>query len=442
MIIYKVIFKPYLYINNNKKSRTGAPIYHIYILPQTKYRLLHITEFPLEMLYMIRLELDRKKRTIAVKEPSDVTSLHNGFYGQMKRGIIYLTPEEALYIMDIRNGRCYDDVGNEYSFNDVASLFLKNKKLLARSLTYKDWRDKGLVLRPLSEAEGNYGRTTLKDYVSSEWKLDAFSFEGLFFPFDLITLLDDEKTGKELYERYWIGQFGTYKAAHRGRISKLDIYETIFLLRQGNLRLRGAKLKDVERFAEKRIKFFEDMYSVYDDWRRRGYVVKTGFKFGTHFRLYFPGASPIRSEDEWMHSKHVIHVFPRKHKLIISEWARAIRVAHSVKKTFILAMPGRKIAVKANPKKARLDFLLYHRKGAGIETPKDGTPKYLMYSLTEDEYIGGEELALALAECKGFGLEMMMAIADRESSVTYYLIKEIKLPGSEYEYYEIEWVQP
>jgi tRNA splicing endonuclease len=170
--------------------------------------------------------------------------------------------------------------------------------------------------------------------------------------------------------------------------------------------------------------------------------MKTGFKFGTHFRLYFPGASPVKANADWMHSKHVIHVFPRKHKLLISEWARAIRVAHSVKKTFILAIPGKKKPIKVNPKKPRLDFLLYHRKKEGIETPKDGTPRYFMYSLTEDEYIGGEELAKALAECEYFGLEMVMAISDRESSVTYYVIKAIELPGSEYEYYEIEWVQP
>ncbi|MFH0738202.1 MAG: tRNA-intron lyase [Candidatus Micrarchaeota archaeon] len=391
---------------------------------------------------MIRLELDRKKRSLCVKEPADVSSLQNGFYGQMKRGIIYLSPEEALYVMDIRNGRCYDDVGNEFQFNDVATLFLKNKKLLARYLTYKDYRDKGLILRSVAEAEGSYGRSNSIRYASADFTLDSFSFEGLFFPNDLITLVDDEKTGKELYERYWIGQFGTYKAAHRGRISKLDIYETIFLLKHGDLRLKGTRIGDVEKAAKKRIKFFCDMYLVYEDWRKRGYVVKTGFKFGTHFRIYFPGASPVRSEDEWMHSKHVIHVFPRKHKLIISEWARAIRVAHSVKKTFILAIPGKKTPIKIDPKKPRLDFLLYHRRKDGIETPKDGTPRYLMYSLTEDEYIGGEGLAEALAECAGMGLEMMMAISDRESSVTYYVIKSIDLPGSEYEYYEIEWIQP
>ncbi|MFN7991800.1 MAG: tRNA-intron lyase [Candidatus Micrarchaeia archaeon] len=389
---------------------------------------------------MIKLELDRKKRFLAVKEPSDVSSLQNGFYGQMKKGIIYLHPEEALYIMDIRNGRCYDGSGNEFRFNEVASLFIKNRKLLARYLTYKDYRDKGLILRHMDEAEGNYGRSLSIKYAGGEFSLDSFSFEGLFFPNDLITLVDDERVGKELYERYWIGQFGTYKAAHRGKISKLDIYETIYLLKHGDLRLKGTTLAAVERAAGKRIRFFPDMYLVYEDWRKRGYVIKTGFKFGTHFRIYFPGASPVRSEDEWMHSKHVIHVFPRKHKQIISEWSRAIRVAHSVKKTFILAIPGKKTAPGAG--KPRLDFLLYHRKKGGIDTPKDSTPRFLMYSLTEDEYIGGTELAQALSECDRFGLEMMMAISDRESSVTYYVIKAIDLPGSEYEYYEIEWIQP
>jgi len=391
---------------------------------------------------MIELELHRKKNEILVKEPSNVTSLSNGFYGEMKKGIIYLSPEEALYIMDIRNGRCHDESGNTYTFNDLAGRFSDNKKFLAKYLTYKDWRDKGLILRSVNEAEGNYGRSVLKKYASSDFKLDSYSMDGLFFTDDLITILDDEATGKELYERYWLGQFGTYKASHRGKISKLDIYETIFLIKHGSLKLKNEKLKKVIELAEGRMKYFPDMYSVYEDWRLMGYVVKTGFKFGTHFRIYFPGASPVKTEDKWVHSRHVIHVFSRRSKMLISEWARAIRVAHSVKKTFILAIPGKKLKIKVNPKKSRLDFLLYHRKKGGIENPKDGKPKYLMYSLTEDEYLGGEELAKALEECRNYGLEMVMAISDRESSVTYYLIKRIELPGSKYDYFEIEWVQP
>lgn len=390
------------------------------------------------------MDLDRKKDTISVKEPESVSSLQNGYYGSMKKGIIFLKPEEVLYIMDIRNGKVFDESGNQYSFNDVASTFLNIDKLLARYLTYKDWRDKGLILRYMDEAEGNYNRIHAKKYAHSEFKLDSYGFEGLFFPEDLQTVIDDEIVAKDLYEKHWLGQFGTYKAAHRGKIGKLDIYETIFLMKHGSLKLKNKEitLNKVLELAEDRIKYFSDMYSVYEDWRLRGYVIKTGFKFGTHFRLYFPGASPIREGDEWMHSRHVIHVFSRKSKMLISEWARAIRVAHSVKKTFILAIPGKKLDIKVNNKKPRVDFLLYHRKRDGIENPKEDKPKYLMLSLTEDEYIGGEGLAEALFEARHYGLELIMAISDRESSVTCYAIKKIDLPKSEYEYFEIEWVQP
>lgn len=391
---------------------------------------------------MITLYLDKNKNEVHVKEPADVTSLQNGYYGKMKKGIIYLKPEEALYVLDIRNGRTFDTAGNIYTFNDLASRFQKYPKFLARYLTYKDWRDKGLILCYAQEAKGNYGRSSKKKYTKAKLALDKYAIDGLFFPDDLITLIDDETVGKDLYERYWIGQFGTYKAAHRGRISKLDVYETLFLMKHAKLRLKNATWDKVWQAAEERIRYFEDMYAVYTDWRLRGYVVKTGFKFGTHFRIYFPGASPVREQNKWMHSKHVIHIFSRKSKMIISEWARAIRVAHSVKKTFILAIPGKKTPIKVDPKKPRLDFLLYHRKKGGIENPKEGQPKFLMYSLSEDEYIGGEELAKALAECAHFGLEMMMAISDRESSVTYYNIKRVDLPSSEYEYFEIDWVQP
>lgn len=391
---------------------------------------------------MIQLELNRKKKTVMVSEPASVSSLVNGFYGDKKKGILSLKPEEVLYLMDIRNGRCNDEAGNSFNFNDLAMLYIKTPKLLARYMTYKDWRDKGLILRNADEAEGNYGMSVIKKYKNGRLEIGRFSVSGAFFPDDMLTIIDDEIAGKELYEKYWLGQFGTYKAAHRGKVSKLDIYETLFLMNNANLGLRNSDFKKVWKTATKRIKYFDDMYTVYEDWRKRGYVVKTGFKFGTHFRIYFPGASPIREGEEWMHSRHVIHVFSRKSKMLISEWARVIRVAHSVKKTFILAIPGKKIEIKERPKKMLTDFLLYHRKGNGIETPKNGKPKYLMFSLSEDEYIGGEELASALEECRFFGLEMMMAIADRESSVTYYEIKRIALPGSNYDYFEIEWVQP
>jgi tRNA splicing endonuclease len=65
-----------------------------------------------------------------------------------------------------------------------------------------------------------------------------------------------------------------------------------------------------------------------------------------------------------------------------------------------------------------------------------------MLSLSEEEYIGGSEFAAAMRAARGMKLDLILAIADRETAVTYYRVKQIRLHGSENEYYEIDWMQP
>ncbi len=386
----------------------------------------------------LTLHYDSSRNEVSVREPESVGAVSRSYYGKMHKGVITLFPEEALYLVDIRNAACADEALNPLKFNDLAEKFY-SPKLMARYFTYKDWRDRGLIARPIEETAGKYGKNPVKKYPSSKFAPPKFAVQGLFFPEDLVTVIDDEEVGRQLYDNWWLGQFGTYKAEQRGRLSKLDAYETLFMIKHCGLGLRNANRAEVLKAAKTARPDFTALYEVYEDWRMRGFVLKTGFKFGTHFRLYFPGASPKKEGSEWVHSKHVIHVFPRDSKMIISEWARAIRVAHSVKKTFILAIPGEKVDL---PKRPTLDFLLYHRSGGGIENPKEGTPSFLMLSLSEEEYIGGEELAEAIEQAKRAQLDLMLAIADRETSVTYYRVKRIELPGSKYEYYEIDWEQP
>ncbi|MBN2121600.1 tRNA-intron lyase [Candidatus Micrarchaeota archaeon] len=380
------------------------------------------------------MELVWDGKQVKSDEASAVTALIRGCYGENKKGVVHLGAEEALYLMDVRGATCTDASGNRMGFNELAGKFSKKKKLLARYLTYKDWRDRGLFIRKEEEATGEYGRSVSRKYARGEGKLELPEISGAFFKDDLLCVVDGADAGSVLYNEYWIGQMGTYKASHRGSICKLDIFEALLLSEMG--KLEGCSKKEMLSAAKERIGYFGDIYSVYREWREAGYVVKTGFKFGTHFRIYFPGAKPGGGKD-WVHSKHVLHVFPKQSSLLISEWARAIRVAHSVKKTFILAIPG-----EGKKKKGEVDFALYYRKGMGVETPKEGKPAFLMLSLSEDEYLSGEELAASLGVCSRRGLDLLVAIADRETAVTYYLIKRIELPKSKYEYYEIEWMQP
>ncbi|MCK4319637.1 tRNA-intron lyase [Candidatus Micrarchaeota archaeon] len=374
-----------------------------------------------------------KKKGFFCKDPHSISILSNGFYGSMKKAEISLNPEEALYLLDVRNSKLLDEKEKEINLSQIIEKLSKNERFFARYTTYKDWRDRGLIPKGFEE-EHYEGSPACVNYKPEPLSLKGFTgFSASFFPDDLISI---SLKGKEFYDEFWFGQFGTYKADHRGLLLKLDIFETIFLMERKLLKIKGFTPSRLKKLAEERFRYFPDMYNVYEDWREKGFVLKTGFKFGTHFRIYLPGISPGKTKG-WLHSKHVIHIFPRRSRMLISEWARAIRVAHSVKKTFILAIPGKKTT-----KKAKADFVLFHRIKGGITTPKKHNPKYLMLSLSEDEYLGGMELASSIKLAQKTGLEPLLGIADRESSVTYYQIKKINLPKSKYEYYEIEWLQP
>ena len=74
---------------------------------------------------------------------------------------------------------------------------------------------------------------------------------------------------------------------------------------------------------------FMDKYAVYEDLREKGLIIKTGFKFGSHFRVY-------KTIDQ-KHSSYLIHVLPEEHVFSMPELSRAVRLAHGVKKRMIFA---------------------------------------------------------------------------------------------------------
>jgi len=384
------------------------------------------------------LQLVLKGKSIFAADDSTRDILKRGFYGiSQENSMLRLSIEEAMYLLDSRNAVCSSGKG-ELTFGALASRFWKAKKFMARYFAYKDWRDRGLVAKVPSAPYSEPVQNPLKKYPAEPQQLPHYKLTGVFFKSDLLTLVLENEQSRELYDRFWFGQYGAYKAADHGQLSKFDAYETLYLIDKGILSLENITRKELVNYVSKRHKDFLSMYAVYSDWRDKGYVIKTGFKFGTNFRVYFPGARPgTGNGKEWTHSKHVIHVFPKNSRLLISEWARVIRVAHSVRKTFILAVPGEQI-----PAKASIDFVLYHRHGGEAENPSNSAPKFAMLALGEEEYIGGRELAAAIAQAAKLKLDLLLAIVDRETAVTYYTVRRILLPKSDIEYYEIDWLQP
>ncbi len=384
---------------------------------------------------MLSIEF-QPKGGFRVRDQSSRDILKKGFFGQSSGGTMGLSNEEALYLMDVRNAECAQG-SKKLTFNEAASKFWSDKKFIARYFTYKDWRDRGLIIKGPNSATGQSGAGRIKQYPKSRFRINVKGAKGTFFKDDLITVLDDPVKGRKLYESYWIGQYGSYKAADRGKLNKIDIFETLFLIEKGIVSADNISKSGIFSAAERSRPDFQKLYSVYKDWREKGYVIKTGFKFGTHFRIYFPGAKPMSNGSGWTHSKHVIHVFPKDAKMLTSEWARAIRVAHSVRKTFILAIPG-----TARSSRVSIDYVLYHRRNGEAESPSNSKPRYAMLSLSEDEHIGGSEFSGAIKESMSKKLELIVAIADRETAVTYYKVRQIRLQGSKNDYYEIDWMQP
>ena len=142
----------------------------------------------------------------------------------------------------------------------------------------------------------------------------------------------DEAQANQLYQR------GSYGKPLAGGKLQLAPVEALYLLEGGKLRVvdeSGRQLK----FGELSDKFSKAdpeamlKYAVYADLRSRGYIVKTGLKFGAHFRVYERGEKPGEA-----HSKFLVHAIPEGIKLTPTELARAVRLAHSVRKKILWAI--------------------------------------------------------------------------------------------------------
>ncbi len=116
--------------------------------------------------------------------------------------------------------------------------------------------------------------------------------------------------------------------------------ESAYLLEKGLITVVerfGAPL-DLEAFKAKAREIESDFdlkYRVYKDLRDRNLVVKTGFKFGTHFRVY----KQVEGPQKVPHSEYLVHTVPGDYIFHMPVLSRAVRLAHSVRKQMIFAYP-------------------------------------------------------------------------------------------------------
>jgi tRNA-intron endonuclease len=121
---------------------------------------------------------------------------------------------------------------------------------------------------------------------------------------------------------------GAYGALTKEQYLLLSLVEAAYLLKRGVLQLKLA----YEAFLAHAAALERDFmlkYAVYADLREKGLVLKAGLKFGSHFRVY-------RAVNQ-KHSVDLIHVLPEQFVFSLPELARAVRLAHGVKKRMIFA---------------------------------------------------------------------------------------------------------
>jgi len=132
---------------------------------------------------------------------------------------------------------------------------------------------------------------------------------------------------------------GAHFGRPAGKTLQLSLLEAAYLQETGALELTNARTgKPVTRAAllkkARRQHDFDIRLRVYRDLREKGLVVRTGFKYGTHFRMY--DADPDSS-----HAKYLLHAVPEKFTSTWPEMSRAVRLAHGVRKELLLARVGK-----------------------------------------------------------------------------------------------------
>ncbi|MEM5870044.1 MAG: tRNA-intron lyase [Candidatus Aenigmatarchaeota archaeon] len=169
------------------------------------------------------------------------------------------------------------------------------------------------------------------------WEGELIENRVIIWDRDAVRLYDDSGYGKPVPEE-------------NPQRLELELVEAAYLLEKGKIKVfvkeenkkRYIDLKEMLEISTKIVNQFHPQFVVYRDLRERGYLVKTGFKFGAHFRVYERGVKLIRGpKAPHEHTKFVVHAVPEESAFSLPEMSRAVRLAHNIRATFVWAVVDR-----------------------------------------------------------------------------------------------------
>ena len=118
--------------------------------------------------------------------------------------------------------------------------------------------------------------------------------------------------------------FGTVDA---GKLL-LSSEETLFLIEKNKIDI-GLSFTDALKKLSRKQRNLPERFSVYRDMRSKGYVLKSGLKFGCDFRVY---------DKKKEHAKWLLFVNKDSAKLQWKNFSGMARVANSTKKNVLVAI--------------------------------------------------------------------------------------------------------
>ena len=151
----------------------------------------------------------------------------------------------------------------------------------------------------------------------------------------------DPKEGSELYK---MGYYGKPIGIPKPKIPEfdvpliLDLMEGLYLVEIGEINVYGGPEKkgvSVSRLRRRARRLYEDFdakYGVYRDLRGQKLIVTPGIKFGCDFAVYKDGPGVD-------HAPYMISVRTAKDELTATDVVKAGRLATTVRKRFIIAIP-------------------------------------------------------------------------------------------------------
>lgn len=196
----------------------------------------------------------------------------------------------------------------------------KEKEIIAFSerekIRFPELKDfRGIIAVVDEEGEVTYYRSGIIEPYGVQ-KEELMSFSGTFVGDRVLT------ANTEIFRKYFYG-------SERNNVVTLSLVEAAYLAEKGYLHL-DEDINELSEKARELEKNFERKYEVYRDLKERNFVVKTGFKFGSDFRVY----ERVESLSDLPHSKYLIKIADDV-SFDPSEVAGMVRLAQNVRKKML-----------------------------------------------------------------------------------------------------------